>query len=82
MTQKRAAHRADIQAIVDAAEYLGSQYKEMYGKRVEQLLQYMEETGDTETFKQKITEMMTDLPAEQAVESEKCFVFWAVDGSE
>ncbi len=68
LTQKRAAHRADMQAIVDAAEYLGSQYKEMYGKRVEQLMQYMEETGDVETFREKIVKMMEEPPADEAVE--------------
>ncbi|WP_422410874.1 MULTISPECIES: DUF935 domain-containing protein [unclassified Endozoicomonas] len=68
LTQKRAAHRADMQAIVDAAEYLGSQYKEIYGKRVEQLLQYMEETGDVETFREKLTQMMEEPPANEAVE--------------
>ena len=68
LTQKRAAHRADMQAIVDAAEYLGSQYQEMYGKRVEQLMQYMEETGDVETFREKIVKMMEEPPADEAVE--------------
>ena len=68
LTQKRAAHRADMQAIVDAAEYLGSQYQEMYGKRVEQLMQYMEETGDVVTFREKIVKMMEEPPADEAVE--------------
>ena len=69
LTQKRAAHRADMQAIVDAAEYLGTKYQEMYGKRVEQLMQYMEETGDMETFREKVTEMMVEPPADKAVET-------------
>ena len=69
LTEKRAAHRADMQALVDAAEYLSTKYRELYGERVEQLLNYMEETGDAETFKQKITEMMKEPPAEQAVET-------------
>ncbi|AMO58248.1 hypothetical protein GZ77_21200 [Endozoicomonas montiporae] len=69
LTQKRAAHRADMQAIVDAADYLGTKYQEMYGKRIEQLMQYMEETGDVETFKGKIVEMMKEPPSEKAVET-------------
>ncbi len=69
LTQKRAAHRADMQALVDAAEYLGTKYHEMYGKRVEQLMNYMEETGDIETFRQKVAEMMAEPPAEKTVET-------------
>ena len=68
LTKKRAAHRADMQALVDAAEYLGTQYKELYGNRVEQLMSYMEETGDIETFREKITGMMEEPPADEAVE--------------
>ena len=69
MTARRAGHRADMQAIVDAAEYLSTKYNELYGKRVEQLLQYMEETGDVETFREKVTEMMREPPADEAVET-------------
>lgn len=68
LTQKRAAHRADMQAIVDAAEYLGTKYQEVYGKRVEQLMQYMEETGDVGTFREKVAEMMKEPPVDEAVE--------------
>ena len=77
LTEKRAAHRADMQALVDAAEYLSTKYRELYGERVEQLLNYMEETGDAETFKQKITEMMKEPPAEQAVETVRNASFFA-----
>lgn len=54
LTQKRASHRADMQSLVDAAEYLGTKYQAMYGKRVEQLLSYLEETDDVATFRQKL----------------------------
>ena len=65
MTARRAGHRADMQAIVD----LSTKYHELYGKRVEQLMQYMEETGDVETFREKVTEMMKEPPADEAVET-------------
>ncbi|WP_083232885.1 DUF935 domain-containing protein [Endozoicomonas atrinae] len=69
LTQKRASHRADMQSLVDAAEYLGTKYQAMYGKRVEQLLNYLEETDDVATFRQKLVEMMKEPPADEAVET-------------
>ncbi|WP_066016578.1 DUF935 domain-containing protein [Endozoicomonas atrinae] len=69
LTQKRASHRADMQSLVDAAEYLSTQYQTMYGKRVEQLLNYLEETDDVATFRQKLVEMMKEPPADEAVET-------------
>ncbi|MGI9276552.1 MAG: phage portal protein family protein, partial [Endozoicomonas sp.] len=69
LTEKRAAHRADMQALVDASEYLSSKYRELYGQRVEKLLTYMEETGDVETFRKKVTEMMKEPPHKTAVET-------------
>ena len=71
----------DMQAIVDAAEYLSTKYNELYGKRVEQLLQYMEETGDVETFREKVTEMMREPPADEAVETlRNASFFWRLAG--
>ena len=69
LTARRAGHRADMQAIVDAAEYLSTKYKDLYGQRVEQLLNYMEETGDMETFKDRVTELMKEPPATKTVET-------------
>lgn len=69
LTQKRASHRADMQSLVDAAEYLGTKYQAMYGKRVEQLLNYLEETDDVATFRQKLVEMMKEPPADEAVDT-------------
>ena len=68
LSQKQAAHRTDMQTLIDAAEYLSTQYQNLYGKRVEQLMNYMEETGDIATFRKKVTEMMKEPPEEQAVE--------------
>ena len=69
LTQHRAGLREDPQSLVDAAQYLATQYKEMYGHRIEQLLAYMEETDDLETFREKLTEMMEDIPTEESVET-------------
>ncbi len=69
LTQKRASHRADMQSLVDAAEFLGTKYQAIYGKRVEQLLNYLEETDDVATFRQKLVEMMKEPPADEAVET-------------
>ncbi len=69
LTQKRASHRADMQSLVDAAEYLGTKYQAMYCKRVEQLLNYLEETNDVATFRQKLVEMMKEPPADEVVET-------------
>ena len=40
-----------------------------YGKLVEQLLNYLEETDDVATFRQKLVEMMEEPPADETVET-------------
>ena len=77
LTAKRAGHRADMQSIVDAADYLSTKYNELYGKRIEQLLQYMEETDDIDTFRQKITELMKEPPADETVDTIKRATFFS-----
>ena len=47
-----------MQSLVDAAEYLGTKYQAMYDKRVEQLLNYLEETDDVAAFRQKLVERL------------------------
>ncbi|OED40248.1 F, portal protein [Endozoicomonas sp. (ex Bugula neritina AB1)] len=68
LTLKRAGHRADMQSLMDAAQFLSTKYQELYGDRVEQLMNYMDETGDIETFREKLTKMMEDQPKKEAVE--------------
>lgn len=68
LTDKRILHRRDQQALTDAAEYLGTKYREIYGKRVDQLLAYLEETNDAETFRQRLNDMMAEQVPEQAAE--------------
>ena len=69
LTLKRAGIREDQQSLVDAAEFLATKYQELYGNRIEQLLTYMEETGDIETFRKKLTELMQEVPPEETVET-------------
>lgn len=69
LAQDRVAHRADQQQLADAAKRLSGKYRELYGSRVEQLLSYLEETDDAETFSQRIAEMMAESPSPEAVET-------------
>lgn len=66
---KRAGHRSDQQAIADAARFLGTKYQEMLGDRVEQLLAYLEESQDVETFQKHVTAMLEEPPPAPAVET-------------
>ncbi|WP_257263832.1 hypothetical protein, partial [Endozoicomonas sp. ONNA2] len=77
LTRKRASHRADMQSLVDAAEYLSTQYHALYGKRVEELLNYLEETSDVATFKQKLTEMMKETPSQESIDTVRNASFFA-----
>ena len=66
--QQRVGSRADQQSMAEAAEYLSSKYKSLLGERVEQLLAYLEETSDIETFNKRLTEMMAEVPPTSSVE--------------
>lgn len=65
----RAAGRADQQDIADAAEVLSTKYKELYGRRVERLLAYLDDSGDIETFEKHLKEMLSEPPPAEAVEA-------------
>jgi phage gp29-like protein len=67
LASRRAGHRADQESLVQAAEYLATQYQALYGKRVEQMLSYLEDTDDVDTFRARLTEMLADVPDELAV---------------
>lgn len=69
LAENRVGHRADQQALVDAASLLSTRYRDLYGKRVEQLVSYLEESGDLETFKRHLTGMMAEAPQASAVET-------------
>jgi phage gp29-like protein len=69
LTDKRVQHRRDQQTLIDAADMLGSKYREVYGKRIEQLLAYAENTNDMQTFKKRLLEMMAEPAPEETVEA-------------
>jgi phage gp29-like protein len=68
LTQERIGHRQDQQSIADAAEFLSSKYKEMYGERVEKIMAFMEETDDHETVKKHLNELLAEPASEKTAE--------------
>jgi phage gp29-like protein len=64
----KAGHRADQTAIVDAAHQFASQYESILGKRVEQLVEYAEASGDYETFRAHLIEMLAEAPGREMVQ--------------
>lgn len=67
LLQARALHRADQQALADAAELLGTKYRDLFGKRVDQLLAFLEESDDVETFRGRLTELLEEVPREETI---------------
>lgn len=61
-------HRADQQAIIDAAERLAGDYQGVVGARVNQILDYADTTKDYATMQARLEEMMAELPSQQTVE--------------
>lgn len=62
----KAGHRADQQAIAEAATYLADRYQDTIGPRVQQLLDYAEETGDYATMQQRLLAMIEEAPPKPA----------------
>lgn len=56
----RAGHRGDQQALLEAAQGFATRYHETMGARVQQLLEYAETSGDFETFRARLEEMMSE----------------------
>ena len=65
----RAAKAVDQDAIKDAAAFLADRYATTLGPRVDELLGYAEESGDFDTFRKRLLEMMATPPPMPAVES-------------
>jgi len=59
----KAARRGDQEAIVQAASHFAEQYQTIMGERVAALLNAAEDSGDFETFRRKLNEIMADAPA-------------------
>jgi hypothetical protein len=55
--------------MADAAEALATKYPDLIGKRVEQLLAFLDDTDDVETFRERLLEMITEPPNEAAVKA-------------
>jgi phage gp29-like protein len=56
----RSGHRADQQAMAEAATAFAARYPELLGARVQQLLDYAESSGDYATFQERLREMMAE----------------------
>lgn len=56
----RNGHRADQQALLEAATAFADRYHETLGRRVQELLDYAETAGDFETFRERLLEMMAE----------------------
>ena len=69
LTALKAAHRGDKLQMVNAAAQLASQYEGVIGARVEQLLNFAEETQDYETFRRHLRDLLADVPPQQTVEA-------------
>jgi hypothetical protein len=65
----RAARRGDQQALLDAAVSFAEQYETIMGQRVAKILQFAEEAGDPEVFRQRLAELLEEDPAPEAVQA-------------
>lgn len=68
LTASKNAHRADQQALVEAAQKFARQYQDNMGAQVRQLLEYLEESEDLETFRTRIGEILEQAPPAKHVE--------------
>lgn len=65
----RNAHRADQQALVDAARKFAREYRERVGEQVGQLLEYLDSSDDLETFQRRLGEILQAPPPSQQVDA-------------
>lgn len=64
----RNAHRADQQALVEAARSFSRQYQDTVGAQVSQLLEYLEQSEDLETFERRLAELVKQPPPADQVQ--------------
>ena len=69
LLQGRLDHRSDQEKIAAAAELFGTKYQAMYGKQVERIQEYLEDSGDFETFKRHMTTMMAEVAPAESVQA-------------
>jgi len=68
ITQAKAMHRQRQDDILAAAKLFASQYESLIGAQVNQLLGYLDSTGDLVTFRQRLNEMVNHPPRKELVE--------------
>lgn len=62
----KGSRRADQQEIVDAAARFANRYEDVIGQRVKSILDFAEASGDYETMRRHILDMLAERPPEQA----------------
>lgn len=71
LVASRNAHRADQQTLVEAAQRFAREYQDVMGAQVRQLLEYLEESEDLETFRERVGEILEQAPPADQVEKTK-----------
>lgn len=69
LRQARGFNAAQKQALVDGADALAGQWKDVMGRRVEDLLSVLDETGDLAQFRERMGELVEAQPDAKAVET-------------
>lgn len=63
------SNRDAQQALADAAEQLGSQWRELVGKRMDDLLAMLEETQDLALFREHLSELLLVEPTQDVIDA-------------
>jgi len=64
----KVSQRKNQAAIVEAAKRAAGRYPDVVGARVEQILNYLDDTKDLHTFRKNLNELLEELPNEQTVD--------------
>lgn len=63
------ANRDDQQALVDSAEELSSRWRDLVGKRVDDLIAMLEETQDLTLFRERLDELLLVEPPQEVIDA-------------
>lgn len=63
----KASGRQDQQSLVESAQAFANQYEGVIGTRVQQLIDYAENSGDYETFRKHLLGMLAEGPTQQTI---------------
>jgi phage gp29-like protein len=81
LAARKGAHRRDQQEIADAAVRFANKYEQILGSRVRSILDMAEHTGDYETMRRHLAEMMAEPPpADSAAAVERAGVLARLAG--